>query len=49
MAPEYLLHGQISRKLDVYSFGVLVLEIITGRKCTSFHGSEASVDLIGYV
>ncbi|KAH9615137.1 hypothetical protein KSS87_002440, partial [Heliosperma pusillum] len=32
MAPEYLFHGQFSVKLDVYSLGVLVLEIISGRR-----------------
>ncbi|KAB5534153.1 hypothetical protein DKX38_017239 [Salix brachista] len=32
MAPEYALQGQFSVKLDVFSFGVLVLEIMTGKK-----------------
>ncbi|KAM0020347.1 putative protein kinase RLK-Pelle-CrRLK1L-1 family [Helianthus debilis subsp. tardiflorus] len=30
MAPEYLLHGYLSIKTDVYGFGVLVLELIAG-------------------
>lgn len=30
-APEYLTYGQVSTKLDVFSFGVLVLEIVSGR------------------
>ncbi|XP_050935982.1 cysteine-rich receptor-like protein kinase 26 isoform X2 [Cucumis melo] len=32
MAPEYVRHGHLSSKLDIFSFGVLVLEIVTGRK-----------------
>uniref|UniRef100_A0ACD5U241 Uncharacterized protein n=1 Tax=Avena sativa TaxID=4498 RepID=A0ACD5U241_AVESA len=34
MAPEYALHGIFSAKSDVYSYGVLVLEIIVGRRNT---------------
>ncbi|XP_062160206.1 cysteine-rich receptor-like protein kinase 43 isoform X2 [Alnus glutinosa] len=32
MAPEYALHGYLSVKTDVFSYGVLVLEIVSGRK-----------------
>lgn len=32
MAPEYLVKGQVTEKADVYSYGVLVLEIVCGRK-----------------
>ncbi|EOY07241.1 Serine-threonine/tyrosine-protein kinase [Theobroma cacao] len=31
LAPEYALLGQLTKKADVYSFGVLVLELISGR------------------
>ncbi|KAL6987796.1 non-specific serine,threonine protein kinase [Sarracenia purpurea var. burkii] len=31
LAPEYALLGQLTKKADIYSFGVLVLEIISGR------------------
>ncbi|GLJ33748.1 hypothetical protein SUGI_0678360 [Cryptomeria japonica] len=31
-APEYALHGQLTEKADVYSYGILVLEIVSGRK-----------------
>jgi len=34
-APEYAIRGELSEKADVYSFGVLVLEIISGRKNTN--------------
>ncbi|KAI9100275.1 hypothetical protein K1719_024493 [Acacia pycnantha] len=31
-APEYVLHGQLSEKVDAYCYGVVVLEIISGQK-----------------
>ncbi|PKA48105.1 Cysteine-rich receptor-like protein kinase 2 [Apostasia shenzhenica] len=31
-APEYAIHGQLTEKVDTYSFGVVILEIISGRK-----------------
>ncbi|KAL8505741.1 hypothetical protein ACS0TY_016817 [Phlomoides rotata] len=31
MAPEYAIRGKLTRKADIYSFGVLLLEIVTGR------------------
>ncbi|KAK4485128.1 hypothetical protein RD792_007740 [Penstemon davidsonii] len=36
MSPEYAMHGQFSVKSDVFSFGVIVLEIISGQKSYSF-------------
>ncbi|GLJ34080.1 hypothetical protein SUGI_0685130 [Cryptomeria japonica] len=32
IAPEYALRGQLTEKVDVYSYGILVLEIVSGRK-----------------
>ncbi|KAB2006276.1 hypothetical protein ES319_D11G333300v1, partial [Gossypium barbadense] len=31
MAPEYALHGHLTEKADVYSFGIVALEIVSGR------------------
>ncbi|XP_074570172.1 cysteine-rich receptor-like protein kinase 43 [Curcuma longa] len=36
MAPEYVMHGVLSVKADVFSFGILLLEIVAGRKNTAF-------------
>ncbi|KAL9236663.1 hypothetical protein vseg_011303 [Gypsophila vaccaria] len=48
MSPEYVLHGQVSMKSDVFSFGVLVLEILTGKRITSFLGGENSENLLSF-
>jgi serine/threonine protein kinase len=40
MAPEYAMRGHFSVKSDVFSFGVLVLEIISGQKLSSFASGE---------
>ncbi|CAL4992023.1 unnamed protein product [Urochloa decumbens] len=45
MAPEYALRGQYSIKSDIYSFGVLILEIVTGRRNSDSYNSDQSVDL----
>ncbi|XP_027334625.1 cold-responsive protein kinase 1-like isoform X2 [Abrus precatorius] len=34
-APEYAIHGQLSEKADTYSYGIVVLEIISGQKSTN--------------
>ncbi|KAG5244719.1 G-type lectin S-receptor serine/threonine-protein kinase [Salix suchowensis] len=47
MSPEYAMEGLFSIKSDVFSFGVLVLEIVSGRKNTSFYHSD-SLNLLGH-
>lgn len=32
MAPEYASRGQLTEKVDVFSYGVVVLEIVSGRR-----------------
>ncbi|KAF3945880.1 hypothetical protein CMV_027791, partial [Castanea mollissima] len=48
MPPEYLLHGQFSVKSDVFSFGVLVLEMVTGQKNNTFRGEDNGEGLLNY-
>ena len=48
MSPEYAMEGLFSIKSDIFSFGVLLLEILSGKKNTSFYQS-GSINLIGYV
>ncbi|KAK7302661.1 hypothetical protein RJT34_13554 [Clitoria ternatea] len=47
MAPEYAMDGNFSVKSDVFSFGVLVLEIISGKKNRGFYYSDTDMNLLG--
>ena len=49
MSPEYAVFGKFSTKSDVFSFGVITLEIITGKKNNGFHQMNTSLSLIGHV
>lgn len=48
MSPEYALDGHFSVKSDVFSFGVVVLEIISGKRNTGFYQVEHELSLLGY-
>ncbi|XP_059429282.1 receptor-like serine/threonine-protein kinase SD1-8 isoform X2 [Corylus avellana] len=47
MSPEYVIQGLYSVKSDVFSFGVLLLEIISGKKNTGFYNHN-SMSLVRY-
>ncbi|KAM7472954.1 hypothetical protein LguiA_011137 [Lonicera macranthoides] len=46
--PEYVKQGMYSRKFDVYSFGVLLLQIISGKKTNCMYGSYKNLNLLDY-
>ncbi|XP_074307615.1 receptor-like serine/threonine-protein kinase SD1-8 isoform X3 [Silene latifolia] len=48
MAPEFAMDGLFSIKSDVFSFGVLVLEILSGTKNRRFFNSDNELNLLGY-
>ncbi|CAN6201595.1 unnamed protein product [Urochloa humidicola] len=48
MSPEYAMDGLFSMKSDVYALGVIVLEVVTGRKNRGFYDPELDLNLLGY-
>ncbi|XP_030971126.1 G-type lectin S-receptor-like serine/threonine-protein kinase RKS1 [Quercus lobata] len=49
MSPEYVVFGQFSTKSDVFSFGVILLEIVSGKKNCDSYQKHPSQNLIGHV
>ncbi|WJZ98068.1 hypothetical protein VitviT2T_016623 [Vitis vinifera] len=48
MSPEYAVHGLFSTKSGVFSFGVIMLEIVSGRRNVAFSQSECTLNLLGH-
>ncbi|KAK7400199.1 hypothetical protein VNO78_11399 [Psophocarpus tetragonolobus] len=46
MAPEYALWGHLSYKVDVYSYGVVVLEVVSGKSNKNFMPSDNRACLV---
>ena len=49
MSLEYAMKGVFSIKPDIYNFGALMFEIVSGRKNNSFYDGEHALNLVGYV
>lgn len=49
MAPEYVLYGYLTYKADVYSFGVLALEIVVGKSNMKYRPTEDYYCLLDWV
>ncbi|KAK3199383.1 hypothetical protein Dsin_022798 [Dipteronia sinensis] len=48
MAPEYAIDGIFSIKSDVFSFDILLLELLSGKKNREFYHPDCNLSLIGY-
>ncbi|CAN6457843.1 unnamed protein product [Victoria cruziana] len=48
MPPEYAMEGRYSTKSDVFGYGVIVLEMVSGHRMTTFHDVEYSLNLLGH-
>lgn len=46
LAPEYAVTGRVTTKVDLYSFGVILMELITGRKALDESQPEDSLHLV---
>jgi hypothetical protein len=49
MSPEYASEGLFSMKSDVFSFGVLTLEIVSGKRSSGLHRYGDFINLLGHV
>ncbi|TVU47632.1 hypothetical protein EJB05_07238, partial [Eragrostis curvula] len=49
LAPEYMQSGRATEKTDVYSFGVLVLEILSGKRPTDSSFIEKGLNIVGWL
>ncbi|CAN6289929.1 unnamed protein product [Urochloa humidicola] len=49
LAPEYMQSGRATEKTDVYSFGVLVLEILSGKRPTDASFIEKGLNIVGWL
>lgn len=49
ISPEYAVNGLFSIKSDVFSFGVIVLEIVSGKKNREFYHADHTHNLLGHV
>ncbi|XP_047971187.1 LRR receptor-like serine/threonine-protein kinase FEI 1 [Salvia hispanica] len=49
LAPEYMQSGRATEKTDVYSFGVLMLEIVSGKRPTDASFIEKGLNIVGWL
>ncbi|XLU68287.1 hypothetical protein S245_027340 [Arachis hypogaea] len=48
ISPEYAVRGSFSMKSDVFAFGVIMLEVVSGRKNRDFRVPDQNLNLLGH-
>ncbi|KAE8690680.1 hypothetical protein F3Y22_tig00110893pilonHSYRG00274 [Hibiscus syriacus] len=46
LAPEYFMYGKLSDKIDVYAFGIVLLELLSGKRPISFENLKGQQSLV---
>ncbi|KAK8557727.1 hypothetical protein V6N13_008114 [Hibiscus sabdariffa] len=46
LAPEYFMYGKLSDKIDVYAFGIVLLELLSGKRPISYKSHEGHQSLV---
>ena len=46
MAPEYVVRGKLTEKANVYSFGVLILEVVCGKRNSLFSENSSILQMV---
>lgn len=49
LAPEYIMYGKVDEKIDVYSCGVVLLELITGKQAIQTSPQSNQESLVAWV
>lgn len=49
LAPEYMMYGKVDEKIDVYSYGVVLLELITGKEAIQTKSTSNQESLVLWV
>lgn len=49
LAPEYFMYGKVNDKIDVYAYGVVLLELLSGRKPISTEYPKGQESLVMWV